>query len=240
MIKQVNISHSWIKPGWPMANLTAPWHPINATLNNWIVPHRSTISYRFNHHGFRDKDQDVNGAIWCLGDSQTAGMGVEQHNIWSSLLENLTGIPTVNLGIAGASNDTISRVLCSALTEHRPVAICCLLTAPNRREIINNLGSCTVFPKSLDRKLNGIPLKIFEEFLFVSDPVSDQINYDKNLTLIKLCCQAHNVPLVVADFDQPLKHIVKNDTAEDGFHIGPATHKIIADFFNNHLHNHLK
>jgi hypothetical protein len=46
--------------------------------------------------------------------------------------------------------------------------------------------------------------------------------------------------LVVADFDKPLKHIVENDTAADGLHIGPAAHKIIADFFNNHLHNHLK
>lgn len=240
MIKQANISDQWIKPGWPYANLTAPWHPISTTVNDWLVPHKHTISYCFNSYGFRDIDQDVNGAIWCIGDSQTVGMGVEQHSIWSWLLRGLSGRPTVNLGIAGASNDTISRVLCSALNMHRPAAVCCLMTAPNRREIINTLGSCTVFPKSLDRKLNGIPLKIFEEFLLASDSISDQINYDKNLTLIQLCCQAHGIPLIIADFDQPVKIIVQTDTAADQLHIGPITHKIIADFFCNHLLDHLK
>jgi hypothetical protein len=167
--------------------------------------------------------------IWCLGDSQTVGMGVSRTQIWPTLLGN-----TLNLAIAGASNDTIARTLCSAMQHKKPKAVCVLLTAPNRREIINQIGRATLFPHSMNF-VKGINPALFEEFLISTDPVSDSVNREKNILVIELCCKATGVPCVIADFDVSMQDVVAQDRAADGLHIGPITHQAIAKFFNEKL-----
>lgn len=232
MLAEAEVSQHYLSGDFPKAWLTAFWHKKNWTGKNWLVPHRYDIEYSFNDYGYRDRPWsscDYAG-IWCLGDSQTVGMGVAQEQIWPNLLD----VNSINLAVAGASNDTIARTLCSALKLHRPRAVCVLLTAPNRREIINQFGSVTLFPHSL-RHLKNIDIKMFEEFLNSTDSISDQINRDKNILLIKNCCDAMNIPLIIADFDVAIKDLIKNDVAADGLHIGAKTHKQIAMFFKKKL-----
>jgi len=232
MLTEIKITNNYVSANWPEADYTAPWHVKNATIANWIVPHNTKIIYSFNQYGYRDNnwdDHEMSG-IWCLGDSQTVGMGVDQKQIWPTLLGN----NTLNLGVAGASNDTMSRILCSAMQHKKPKAVCVLLTAPNRREIINQIGKATIFPHSLNF-LKGIKPALFEEFLITTDPVSDSVNREKNILLIQLCCKAASVPCIIADFDTAMQDVVAQDRAADGLHIGPSTHKAISRFFNEKL-----
>lgn len=239
LIKNAKVVSTYISDQLPMANRTAPWHPISTTVTNWSVPHSAPIEYKFNQYGYRDCDwssADLSSSIWCFGDSQTVGMGVDCQFIWPTVLNQLSSIKTLNFGIAGASNDTITRVIANAVTLHKPIAICCLLSAPNRREIINKDYEITLFPKSLDM-LSNISQRAFKLYLDMVDPVADNINYDKNNLLIKYICQANNIPLILIDFGIPISEITKTDVAHDNLHIGPNTHKMIADFCSINLKN---
>jgi len=232
-----SLSDSYLSNSWPMANRTASWHPVSTTVINWIVPHTQDVSYRFNRFGYRDtewNDNIIQNSIWCFGDSHTVGLGVPKEKIWSSQLKNSTGLDTINLGIAGASNDTIARLIVSCLHLYQPKAICCLLTAPNRREIINNQFSSTVFPQFL-KILKNSNIELFEQYLGQTDPTADSINRDKNILLITSACEQKKVPLCLVDFNQDVKTLCEQDPAYDNMHIGLESHRLIAEYFKNNL-----
>ena len=232
-----SLSNNYLSAGWPIANRTAPWHPVSTTMVNWLVPHTQDVTYNFNQYGYRDidwNDSIIQNSIWCVGDSQTVGVGVHKENTWPTLLHNLTGINTINLGIAGAANDTITRLIVSGLNLYQPRAICCLLTAPNRREIINNQFCSTIFPMFLKIFKNS-NVELFEQYLGQTDTTSDSINRDKNILLIKSSCQQKKVPLCLVDFNLPVKTLCKQDSAYDNLHIGMESHRLIAEYFKNNL-----
>jgi hypothetical protein len=234
------LSNNYLSSRWPMANRTAPWHPVSSTVNNWILPHTQDVVYEFNEFGYRDIDWNdhlINNSIWCLGDSQTVGMGTHRDKIWSSRLQELMNIPTINAGIAGASNDTISRILISGASLYNPKAVCCLLTAPNRREIINNSESYTLFPNSL-KNFKTVSFNLFEQYLNSVDTMSDSINRDKNILLIKYFCESKNIPLLIIDFSLHVPTLCKTDLAFDNLHIGYSLHNSIAEYFKNNLKLH--
>ena len=66
------------------------------------------IVYKYNSHGFRTKefsDIDWNNSIVVLGDSNVFGTGIAEEDTISYQIEEITGIPTVNLGICGSAID---------------------------------------------------------------------------------------------------------------------------------------
>jgi hypothetical protein len=71
------------------------------------------ISYQYNTRGFRDAewgdDSLISRKIWCVGDSFTVGLGQPLSERWSSVLQEMSGKPTINIGMNGASNDWIYR-----------------------------------------------------------------------------------------------------------------------------------
>lgn len=234
------LSDNYLSSHWPMANRTAPWHPVSSVVKNWMVAHTQDIMYEFNEFGYRDvkwNDYLINNSIWCLGDSQTVGMGTHRDQIWSSRLRELTNISTINAGIAGASNDTISRILISGANLYKPKAICCLLTAPNRREIINDSESYTLFPKSL-KNFKDVSSTLFEQYLNSIDAKSDSINRDKNILLMENFCKSKNIPLIMVDFSLHVPTLCKTDLAFDNLHIGSSLHNSIAEYFKNNLNLH--
>lgn len=70
-------------------------------------------NYSFNSWGFRgpEYDQYVGQAVnICLGDSFTVNVGGAIEHSWCSQLAEQLDIPTLNLGIDGAGNDTLHLV----------------------------------------------------------------------------------------------------------------------------------
>ena len=72
-------------------------------------PH--AIEYRYNSRGYRDQEwpNDLNNAIWCLGDSFTAGIGSPIEHTWPYLLQQVSGQTCINISMDGASNDWLAR-----------------------------------------------------------------------------------------------------------------------------------
>jgi hypothetical protein len=64
------------------------------------------IRYTVNSQGYRAPEFDQinwSESILCFGCSMTFGIGVDDSDTWPSQLEEITGIPAVNLGIGGGS-----------------------------------------------------------------------------------------------------------------------------------------
>lgn len=234
-VTSAGLSGTYLSTEFPCANTSAPWHPVNTQLTNWILPHSQPVEYEFNAYGYRGTwtiDQ-LADAVWCFGDSQTAGLGVDNSNTWVAQLETLTSIATINFGIAGASNDTITRTLLSALQHGpEPRAICVLLTDADRREIHCDTAHMTMFPQIQD-VLPGADQHLFRQYINSVDATSNQVNRDKNWLLI----QAHtqHIPTVVADWVEPMWVTAHRDPALDGYHIGPKLHRSIAEYFGKQL-----
>lgn len=232
-LNEASVSDEYISTSFPLANHTAPWHPTNTQITNWILPHKTDINYDFNEYGYRGQwtNNDLDDSIWCFGDSQTLGMGLDEQDSWVSKLERITNIKTINLGIAGASNDTIARTLASAVRHGpNPRAICVLLAAPNRREIICDQGRLTMFPQAI-KLLDKIDKKLFNQYLDSVDDTSNKINYSKNLMLMR----SGRIKSVIVDFTVPVWPLAEQELAADGVHLGPTVQTQIAEYFKDRL-----
>jgi hypothetical protein len=72
------------------------------------------IEYRYNSRGFRDAEwpddiEQLQNAIWCVGDSFTVGQGSPLEHTWPYILQQKTGRRTINVSLDGASNKWIAR-----------------------------------------------------------------------------------------------------------------------------------
>jgi len=66
------------------------------------------VVYTFNEQGYRTKDfknVDWANSIVIFGCSNVAGFGVTDDDTVSSQLEKMTGIPVINMGVGGSSNE---------------------------------------------------------------------------------------------------------------------------------------
>lgn len=103
----------------------------------WFKAYPHPITYVYNSRGFRDNEwpDDLQNAIWCIGDSFTAGIGAPIEHTWPYLLSAATGIRTINIGMDGASNDWIAR-MSSAIATISPRTIVHQWSYTHRRENI--------------------------------------------------------------------------------------------------------
>lgn len=233
-LKEPSLSEHYVSESFPNANYTAPWHLVSKQVTNWIINHTESVTYDFNCHGFREVEWDntlLNNSIWCFGDSQTVGVGNYKEQTWVHQLELKIGVKTLNMGIAGSSNDTAARTIVAAVQHAKPKAICWLLAAPNRREIISTDGRLTMWPMMLKFIDLTTGKKLFRQYMDSVDAISDCVNYDKNLMLVKSICKAHAIPLFIADFTVPVMPLAKTNLALDNEHLGAKLQKQIADFF---------
>lgn len=98
-------------------------------------PH--VVEYNFNSRGFRDAEwpEDLENAIWCLGDSATVGLGAPIQHSWPAQLSEITGMPTINLGIRAIDNYTISEIAQEIISTVRPKNLVILWSFFERRPI---------------------------------------------------------------------------------------------------------
>jgi hypothetical protein len=97
------------------------------------------VDYRFNSRGYRDLDwpdsiDELKNAIWCIGDSFTVGIGSPFNHTWPQVLQQRTGIRTINVSMDGASNEWIVRKINRLIEIVAPANIVALWSYFHRRE----------------------------------------------------------------------------------------------------------
>ena len=98
-------------------------------------PH--TVEYHYNSRGFRDHEwpsDDLDQAIWCLGDSFTVGLGSPFLHTWPQVLQRVTNRRVINISLDGGSNDWLARRAQGIAQEIRPRTMAIMWTYINRRE----------------------------------------------------------------------------------------------------------
>jgi hypothetical protein len=233
-ISKFQYDKKWFGVGLPDAWLTAPWHKESIETDKFYPDLSGSVNYKSNSKGYRDVEwspDDLNNSIWCVGHSDVAGMGVDYNSIWPVLLEKSTGIKTVNLGIIGGSWDTISRVVSSALTTHKPRFICIQATMRDRREYITNERQQVVLPSMEDERQVDLN---FWKFI---DEENSQYSLEKNITIIDLACRVAGVQYIIFDFADR-RDIIRKYPAADGKHIGAVPHRMVSEYLTAELKKH--
>lgn len=94
------------------------------------------IDYSYNSRGFRDYEwpADLKSAIWCFGDSFTAGIGVPFDHTWPQVLAKHCSRRTINISMDGASNDWIARKVLRVLNDVSPTTVVIQWSYIHRRE----------------------------------------------------------------------------------------------------------
>jgi hypothetical protein len=100
-------------------------------------PH--TVEYHYNSRGFRDAEwpntiEELQNAIWCVGDSFTVGLGSPYEFTWPQVLAKVTGRRCINVSMDGASNAWISRRAQQIIKEVAPKQLVVLWSYTHRRE----------------------------------------------------------------------------------------------------------
>ena len=225
-IQKINKPNLWFLNGIPPAYSVAPWQAPYLNTKVMFPDETGTISYELNSLGYRDKEwstHDLNGSIWCVGHSDVFGIGVQKESTWQQQIPN-----SINLGIAGAAWDTISRIVSSGLAAHTPMCVIIQTTTKERKEYISEKKQQVVLP--------NMPKKFLphNEIWKYDDDVFREYCYEKNLALISWACKAKNIPLII--FELPNRwDLIKHDPAADNQHIGVNTHTDIATYLKHEL-----
>lgn len=100
------------------------------------------VDYQYNSRGYRDQEwptslEELQQAIWCIGDSTTVGTGCPITHTWPYLLQEKTGRRTINISLEGASNDWIARKSLRILEVIQPNTIVTQWAFFSRRESAN-------------------------------------------------------------------------------------------------------
>ena len=110
---------------------------------NWRFSEESESDfYKHNSLGFRN-DQDFDDVDWentcaIVGCSHVYGQAIENHNTISSILTSEYNIPTMNFGVAGASNRIIHNNAIHAMKKYNPKKVIIIWSYPNRNHWTHN------------------------------------------------------------------------------------------------------
>jgi hypothetical protein len=225
----------YFKKGFPSAYEIQPAYisPEDFTAKDARANYRHPeIPFRMNNLGYRnDFDFSVESLkgkklVLCLGCTDTFGMHDYAENIWPGLLlKHLPDYTVLNLGIIGASRDTVARILTRVAQElGEEIKYACILWPhPSRREWVSK--EYTKMITSFDK--DDVP---FEEYWDFIDWKSNNYNSFKNYHLIKNVCLVNQIKMLDLELDRFDKK-VPYDYNGPYFALGPDTHNAIANYF---------
>jgi len=103
-------------------------------------PH--TVEYHYNSRGFRDDEwpEELDQAIWCVGDSFTVGVGSPRSHTWPWILQQRTGRRCINVSMDGASNNWIARQAVQILEQVAPETMIIHWSYLHRREGLKHVS----------------------------------------------------------------------------------------------------
>tara|TARA_R110000823_G_scaffold70028_1_gene161814 strand:+ start:262 stop:981 length:720 start_codon:yes stop_codon:yes gene_type:complete len=183
-----------------------------------------SIEYKFNSHGFRTHEFRSQKNIIALGCSFTVGTGLEQKQIWPSLLENYLNIPVYNLGVFGNSLDGCYRLLKHYIKELKPMMVV-VCEPPSRFEIkVSDNESTDMFETIFPFHKIAKEYSNWTKDWFGND-FNSEIQREKNLAAIEVLCRSVNIPFYI------FPELTAHDAARDFMHNGPISHqKAFEDF----------
>jgi hypothetical protein len=99
------------------------------------------ITYNYNSRGYRDSEwpeqlNELQSAIWCVGDSFTVGLGSPVEHTWPWILQQATQRRTINVSMDGASNMWIARKSLDIVDKIKPAQLVIQWSYISRREKI--------------------------------------------------------------------------------------------------------
>jgi hypothetical protein len=195
-------------------------------LNHWYP----NIEFKLNNLGYRSHFDyqltDLIGKkiIACFGCTDTFGMNHQYEHTWPYLLSlEADNFTVLNLGIIGASADTISRILIKLTGVLEIEHACILWPHNNRREFVSKeyTGIITTHNQV------DTPYEDYWDFI---DWKSDNYNFFKNYHLCKNLCEnkkIHFNELLINRFDKK----VPFDYSGNYYALGPNSHCAIANYF---------
>jgi hypothetical protein len=146
------------------------------------------IHYQYNSRGFRDSEwpdnvDELQNAIWCVGDSFTVGLGSPREHTWTHILEQKIGKRTINVSLNGASNEWISRQAKKIISTISPKVLILHWSYISRREV-QDLAQARerawqVFYKNMAKE--DWPACKWEERQHLPSFIIDQINQASNV-----------------------------------------------------------
>jgi len=101
------------------------------------------VVYNYNSHGFRGEEwpktiQEAQSAIWCIGDSFTAGIGSPYNHTWTQVLQHKSNKTAINVSMDGSSNEWIAKTAIKILNEVKPVNMVLMWSYIHRRHGITD------------------------------------------------------------------------------------------------------
>lgn len=189
-----------------------------------------TTEYRYNALGYRSNIEyttNVDQVILCLGDSDSFGIGINNDNIWPTLIQQETNTTVYNLSVLGASVDSLTRIAVQTIQalENKVVAVLMHYPPMSLREFVSKQYKGGVHTH---RNYN-LPYADWWDHI---DWQSNNYNFNKNRLLLENICLRFNIKY----FDLHINREdpkVPLDFNEYGVYscLGPKTHRAIANYF---------
>ena len=124
---------------WERSAFSGIDHANNVLDKKHFASYPHAVDYQYNSRGFRDAEwpsdlAQLQQAVWCVGDSFTAGVGAPFAHIWPQVLQQRLGRRTINVSMDGASNEWIARRTRDIAQQVVPSAIVIHWSYEHRRE----------------------------------------------------------------------------------------------------------
>ena len=208
------------------------------------------ISYKLNSLGYRCPEFDVSADIRvvAVGCSYVFGLALPKHAIFHELFaERLRtrlqkSVVVWNLGVAGSSNDYISRLLYFALPRLNPDIVLINFTQQGRREYVSAQDQYIRYcPNS--NPSNQILKDIYGHLDALSSPFNDALNFFKNYKAVEhlladrqwlyshISPQQFEAVAAHMDLRRYVGPLTRVDKARDGGHPGPECHRRLAELY---------
>lgn len=132
--------HSRINQTWEYSGIDSPDSCLD-TKHFKSYPY--SVSYQYNSRGYRDHEwpDDLQRAVWCIGDSFTVGIGSPVEHTWPRVLASTSGLRTINVSMDGASNNWIARHAVKILDIVKPGVMVIHWSYLHRREGVTHINS---------------------------------------------------------------------------------------------------
>jgi hypothetical protein len=196
-----------------------------------------STEYHYNNLGYRSKFDYVaeelaeKRVVFCVGDSDTFGIGIEHDKIWPNLID--TEAAVLNLSVPGISTDGLARLVAQTVqTLGNSIDAVLIHYAPmSLREFVSKRYKGGVHTH---RNYN-LPYADWWDHI---DWQSNNYNFNKNRLLMESICAQYNIAYYDLYINRDDKK-VPFDFVEYGVYssIGPATHQAIANYFSRKLNN---
>lgn len=215
------------------------------------------IVYRFNDQGYRApslSDVPPNALrVLSIGCSNTFGVGLPEEAIFHNRVTQWLGshltcpIVNWNLGLPGASNEYILRMLLLAEPLLAPDLVLINFTLASRRDYFTVDGRWMPYRPQQEEPEDLVLRECFRHFLELSSTPDDMVNlfrcYKSAAAVLRSSCWLYSfclkadLELIEPHLDHArcagyLEHWPKIiDLARDHAHVGPKTHQLLADSY---------